>query len=282
MSLDQPPLEALVERAKEGDARALEEVVLRIKNDIFNLAVRMLWHPDDAEDATQEILLKIVTKLSSFRGESAFRTWTFRVATNHLLTTRRSRAERAEMTFSEFAEDLAEGFADTPASAEDDPEQRLLVEEVKIGCTQGMLLCLTREERVAYVRGEIFELEGEEAAQILDVTPSAFRKRLSRSRDRLRTFMRSHCGLVNSKAACSCARRVAPAIAKGRVTSGHLLFAGRGQPAHIADAEAGTAEIEELHRVAGVFRSHPSYAAPHGVMEAVRRIVTSGKYRVLD
>jgi DNA-directed RNA polymerase specialized sigma24 family protein len=59
----------------------------------------MLWHPDDAEDATREILSRIITKLATFRGDSAFRTWSFRVATNHLRNVRRSRAEREALTF---------------------------------------------------------------------------------------------------------------------------------------------------------------------------------------
>src|SRR5688500_17752283 len=92
-------LEKFVERAREGDGRALEQVILAIKDGVFGLAVRMLWHPDDAEDATQEILMKVVTHLGTFRNESAFRTWVYRIATNHLLNVRQSRVEREGITF---------------------------------------------------------------------------------------------------------------------------------------------------------------------------------------
>ncbi len=94
---------------------------------MYNLAVRMLWHPAEAEDATQEILQRIVTKLVTFRGDSAFRTWSFRVATNHLLNVRRSRAEQEALTFERFAKDLAIGLSDPPAAPADDPQQALLV-----------------------------------------------------------------------------------------------------------------------------------------------------------
>lgn len=271
-------LEPLAARAKDGDRDALEALIAAIRHDVYNLAVRMLWHPADAEDATQEILLRIVTKLGTFRGRSAFRTWMFRVATNHLLNVRHSRAEREGVTFARFAEDLATGLSDPPAAAADDPQQALLVEEVKLGCTTAMLLCLSREERLAYIIGDIFALEGDDAARALGVRPPAYRKRLSRARERLRAFMRVHCGLVNPAAACACRRRVAAAVARGRVDPMHPLFAGVPRD----EAIAGTREVEALHNIAGVFRRQPRYAAPDRLIDGVRRLLDSGRFRVLS
>src|SRR5229473_3311665 len=65
----------LVMRARAGDRTALEELIQRHQGWIYNIAVRMLYHPQDAEDATQEILVKVLTRLSSFEGRSSFRTW---------------------------------------------------------------------------------------------------------------------------------------------------------------------------------------------------------------
>ena len=104
-------MDDLIARAREGDRAALEGVLDGVRDRIYNLALRMLWHPADAEDATQEILIRIVTHLGSFRGESAFSTWSYRVAANYLLTTRKRRAEREELTFERFAEQLDEGLA---------------------------------------------------------------------------------------------------------------------------------------------------------------------------
>ena len=72
-------LEQLVAKAADGDKVALEEVVRQIQDKVYGLALRMLWHPADAEDAAQEILIKIITHLGSFRGDSAFMTWVYRV-----------------------------------------------------------------------------------------------------------------------------------------------------------------------------------------------------------
>jgi RNA polymerase sigma factor (sigma-70 family) len=268
----------LVHRAKDGDREALEALVASIRHDVYNLAVRMLWRPADAEDATQEILLRLVTKLATFRGGSAFRTWMFRVATNHLLNVRRSRAEQEALTFERFGQDLGTGLSDPPAGAADDPQQALLVEEVKLGCTTGMLLCLSREERLAYILGDIFELQSAEAAQSLGIQPAAYRKRLSRARERLRAFMRAHCGLIAPSAACSCTRRVASAVASGRVDPDRLLFAGVCRE----DAVATTREMETLHDIADLFRRHPRYSAPDRLVDGVRRVLDSGRLRVLN
>ena len=83
-----PTLDAEVARARAGDRAALESVVRAIQKDVQGLALRFLWHPQDAEDAAQEILVRVVTGLGGFRGESGFRTWVYRVACNTLLSLR--------------------------------------------------------------------------------------------------------------------------------------------------------------------------------------------------
>jgi RNA polymerase sigma factor (sigma-70 family) len=184
-------LEQLVEQAKAGNRAAVEELMCRIQHRIYGLALRMLWHPADAEDASQEILIRILTNLSSFRGESSFSTWMYRVAGNYLLTTRKRRMEHDQLTFQAFGEDLERGLgkvAEIPASS----EEALLIQEVKIGCTHGMLLCLDREHRLAFILGEVFELSDRQAAEVLEISAAAFRKRLSRARKRLYSFMAQH------------------------------------------------------------------------------------------
>ena len=70
--------QSLVQCARAGDRDALEALIKRHQCWIYNI-VRMLFHPQDAEDATQEILIKILTRLSSFEGRSTFRTWLYRI-----------------------------------------------------------------------------------------------------------------------------------------------------------------------------------------------------------
>ena len=92
----------LVERAQSGDRTALEELVLRHQAWIYNIAVRMVFHPHDAEEVTQEVLVKIITKLSTFHGKSKFRTWLYRIAANHVLNMKRRGAETQSLTFADY------------------------------------------------------------------------------------------------------------------------------------------------------------------------------------
>jgi RNA polymerase sigma factor (sigma-70 family) len=248
--------EALVRRAQHGDRAALEEVVKAVLPQIHGLAMRFLWHPQDAEDATQEILARIVTKLGSFRGESAFRTWAFRLACNVLSTLRRARMEERSLTFEGFRADLAQGLSDDAPSLDPPVEQALLWEEVRIGCTMAMLLCLDRDHRLAYILGEILELDHGTAAEVLEIRPATFRQRLARARADVVGLMQARCGLAHPGNPCRCRRRVATAIARRHVDPRNLLFArcteqARRFPAVLAEIR----RLDEMQRAAALQRA---------------------------
>src|SRR6516162_5410418 len=146
----------LVEQAKNGDRSALENLVLRHQAWIYNIAVRMVFRPQDAEEVTQEVLVKAITRLSTFKGESTFRTWLYRIAANHVLNMKRRWAETRATTFADYGAAI-EG---TPDLDLPDPkslpvEVPLLVEEAKHSCTMGMLLCLDRKQRLVFTLGAI-------------------------------------------------------------------------------------------------------------------------------
>lgn len=267
-------LESEVARAGAGDRVALESVVRAIQPDIYRLAIRFLWHPQDAEDATQEILIRVITGLGSFRGESGFRTWVYRVASNALLTLSKQRMEQRSLSFEQFDEDLAQGMSDSHWASEDDLSQALLLEEVKIGCTLGMLQCLDRDHRLAYILGEIMELDHMEAAATLDITPVAFRKRLSRARASVFSFTQSHCGLVNPSNVCRCSRRVGTAIALGCVDPSHLLFASSQQQANrFPLVLAEIRKLEESRRAATLYQSHPEVRASGSFIAWLKHVI---------
>ncbi len=181
---------ALVARARSGSREALEALVRRHRGWIYNLAVRMLYHPHDAEDATQEILIKAVTRLSSFEGRSSFRTWLYRLVINHVLNMKRGRIEHEILGFPVYGEALDA----TPDFELPDPnsvpaEVQLLVTEVMISCVSGMLLCLDREQRLTYVLGAIFGVTDTVGAELLEISCENFRQRLTRARRDLHNFM---------------------------------------------------------------------------------------------
>src|ERR1051325_8710162 len=97
----------LVRRAQAGNREALEQLISQHQAWIYNIVLRMVYLPQDAEDATQEILVKLITKLSTFAARSSFRTWLYRIVVNHVLNMQRCRADMAGSTFTRYGEGLA-------------------------------------------------------------------------------------------------------------------------------------------------------------------------------
>ena len=210
--------------ALDGDRDALDRLVRMLQDDVYGLSLRMLWNREDAEDATQEILVRIVTRLSQFDFRSRLKTWVYRVAVNYILDVKKSPVERMRLTFERFAEDLGDGLSsEGPAAA----ERSLLTEEVKVGCTLAMLQCLDRSHRLAYLLGETFDMPGPEAADVLAISPELFRKRLQHARAAIESFTRAYCGLASETAACACYRRVPAAVRAGRLRAEALDVAAK-------------------------------------------------------
>lgn len=206
----------LIRRAKDGDAAALTGLMRSVQDQVYRLSVRMLADPDAAQDAAQEILIRIVTKLSTFNGDSRFETWVYRVAVNYLLTARKVIARDPGLSFEVFGKDLIDGLVDDEAAS---PEDHAMLNDLRLRCTMAMLLCLDRKHRAAYILGEVLEMEHAEAAEILGIEAATFRKQLSRSRASVQAFAAAHCGLVAASAACSCPRRLPAALHCGRLGS---------------------------------------------------------------
>jgi RNA polymerase sigma factor (sigma-70 family) len=255
--------EELVSKAQAGDKDALEKLVRRHQPWVFNIAIRMIWRRDLAEDATQEILIKAVTKLSTFRGLSRFRTWLYRIAVNHLLGMRKSQMEE-NMTFTGLGHLLDElPNLDLPDPNSIPVELPLLVEEAGIGCMTGMLMCLDRRQRLAFILGEIFGVASEVGGEVMEVSPENFRQLLSRARRDLYQFMHDKCGLVNKANPCRCAKKTRSFMQAGYVDPDRLQFAKDRLSSVSQIAPDRLNELQALDRQhAELFRGHGFLAAP--------------------
>jgi len=247
--------------AREGNRAALDAVVRAAERPIFNLAVRMLANRTDAEDATQEILVKVITNLGSIRDVEAAGAWALRVACRHLLHERKRGAiEAMRLTFQGFAADLETGLSPLAEHGLNEAEAKLATDEVRIGCTLAMLTCLSREFRIAYILGDIFEVTDTEAAEVLDIEPAAYRQRLRRARGMVTAFVQSHCGLVSEQAKCRCERRVGQALTIGRIRRGLPdLSTGSDDVPSVTEIRSRIAVIERERASAALMRSNPQF-----------------------
>jgi RNA polymerase sigma factor (sigma-70 family) len=271
----------LVEQAKTGSRDALEKLVLRHQAWIYNIAVRMVYQPHDAEEVTQEVLVKVLTRLSTFKGECKFRTWLYRITANHILNMRRRPAEASVSTFAAYGAAINR----TPDLDLPDPksvpvELPVLVEEAKNGCTMGMLLCLDRKQRLIFTLGAIFGASDTVGSEVLEMTPDNFRQCLSRARRDLHRFMNDQCGLVNTNNPCGCPNKTRGFIAAGHVDPDNLLFV----PEHLKRVRdvAGEAvrELEDAveRQHVALFRDHP-ILEPSDQIAWLRRILETREIR---
>lgn len=271
----------LIEQSKNGSQAALEKLILRHQAWIYNIAIRMVFHPQDAEEVTQEVLIKAITQLSTFSGKSKFRTWLYRIVANHILNLKRRMAETQSQSFSAYA-DAING---TPDLDLPDPktvpvEVPLLVEEAKISCTTGMLLCLDRKQRLVFVLAEILGASDTTGGEILEISPDNFRQSLSRARRDLFQFMNQQCGLINTNNPCRCHKKTKGFIQAGHVDPEKLAFSSQ-RVRKIREVAAETysqVENEVNEQYASLFRDHP-FLEPKDQVLWLRRMLEQSTIR---
>jgi RNA polymerase sigma factor (sigma-70 family) len=268
----------LARAASGGDKTAAGALLDAVADDVYELALRMLGHPADAEDAAQEILVVVLTHLGSFRGESAFTTWVWRVAANHLARVRRGRRET--ITFETLDHRLRTGLREPP-SERPDPEAAAWTAELRYRCTEAMLLSLDRELRIAHVLGDIFGLPGETCAEILEVEPAAFRKRLSRARRRLHEFLAGWCGVYDESNRCRCRGQVDAAVERGLLVPEALDFTDARKRPTKATLDRAAEEVGDIIRVAEVIRGPARFAAPEGMIVGLRDLISTQRLELL-
>jgi len=264
----------LLARIRDGSREALEELVRRHQGWIYNIALRMVYLPQDAEDVTQEVLVKVLTKISTFEARSSVRTWLYRITANHVLNMKRRRLEEVGWTFERYAA----GVGGAPELDLPDPgsvpvDVQLLVDEVRIGCSSGMLLCLDREQRLVYILGAIFGVSDAVGAELLEVSRDGFRQKLARARRDLHSFMHQQCGLINTANPCRCAKKTQAFMRAGYIDPDNLVFA-RAHLARVREvAPLVNERLEDLDAAyAAIHRDHPFHRAPDFVA-AVRALV---------
>lgn len=249
----------LAAAAVGGDRGALETLVERHQPWIYNLAFRMVLVPDEASDVTQDVLVKILTKLASYDPEKgAFRTWLYRIVTNHVLNMK-TRGYEAHITGFDSYYDFVDQIPDQDPG--DSPELELMAQDLKIGCVMGTLLCLDRTQRMVFILAVAFGATDAVGSEVLGMSRDAFRKNLSRARGKLRQYMTGKCGVVNPEAPCRCRKKIKTFVDSGAYTLDRLNFLSPDRPTMEAMMEEVGERFsdEVLSEYRGLFLAHPFY-----------------------
>ncbi len=267
--------------ARAGSYSALETVIKLYRDYIYNIVLKFRGKSFDVEDAVQEVFIKLITNLSSFRGESLFRTWVYRITVNHMLNMKRSKHEEMFASFDdhrEFIENLPDNSSPAGLSVYSEEKQSLLEEETKVQCQTGMLLCLERDNRIAFILGGIMGIDSATGAEVLGISAATFRKRLSRSRKNLLNYMNNNCSLINPEGACTCRKKTEDLVRQGYVNPENRRFYKEHLDkvkAHVRNYSEHADRILE-RRVDNSFREHPWLKAPDSVLP-LKELVESMK-----
>ncbi len=280
---EEPTTEHLVTEAVQGSREGLEEILRRIQNPVYAISLRMLFHPADAEDATQEILIKVITNLKGFRFEGPFMAWVMRIAANHLKTTRKSWAEKKELNMEKahtvIDRAAARGWFSKPLEA---PEPLMEI-EMRSACTQALLLALDRAHRMVFVLGVVMDVSGPEGAYILNISPDAFRKRFSRARTRVKDFLSSNCGLFEESNRCRCAGVLGGHMAWGWIDPQMPIFVSSSdEPEDPGTLRQYLKELDDLGRISALFKSFPRNESSKDYASLVKKMVENKSFRILS
>lgn len=267
----------LIQKAIKGDKKALEAVLLSVQDFVFNLSLRMLGTFPDAEDATQEILLKIMTHLSSFQGSSAFSTWVFRVASNYLKDYKKHMFAKAPLNFTFYGEDIKHGAIGDVPDLTQNVERAILAEELKLSCTNVMLQCLDAESRCIFILGTMFKLDSRIAGEILEITPEAYRQRLSRIRRKVADFLKEYCGEYGN-GSCHCANRISYAIQNRRLNPAQLDYT-TAVPMQMQQVKETMEQIDDLSQV---FSFCKSYESPQGIKNFIEEFLNGPLFSTVE
>jgi RNA polymerase sigma factor (sigma-70 family) len=271
---DLDELTGLALAARDGDRAALESLCRHVQQPMYRLALRFCGDPHDAQDATQEVLIRLVTHLGSFEGRSKFTTWAYTVAVRQLMRTSRRAAEASvagPIDLTAFLDAHAADPAFDPAARAEYDE---LCADVRLSCTYGMLLCLSREQRIAYLVGDLLRFTDADGARICDISPAAFRQRLARARAVMRQLMGQRCGLVRASNPCRCDKLVRASVDAGILDPADPRWARHGGvslPIETTTLDTAARELDLAVAVAEVYRSGPPFAAPEEVWSRLAR-----------
>ncbi len=265
----------LAAEALRGDIDSLEKLIVRHQSWIYNIAIRMVIDPDDAQDITQEILIKILTKLSTYNSNKAsFRTWLYHIVANHVLDMKKKKYEGLVPSFKDYYNHTQ--FPDE--SPESYPGYKMLIEESRIGCYLGSLLCFDRRQRLVFILGAIFNIEDSIGSEIVGISKSNFRKILSRSRNKLYNFVNQTCGLLDDKNPCHCSTKLLGHIKGGWLNPDKILFC-RGETQKIYDLiSVDDFKKSDYSKYIQIFRDHPFYRDKDFV-GWVRKIIENEEFK---
>jgi len=273
---------ALIQSCLNGSKQALNTLVENHQGYIFNVALKYFNHIADAEDATQEVLIKVIANLGNYDASKAqFRTWLYRITFHHFLNAKKVPIElRYEAGFENFFTTI-EGSKIEELTLEEENKMKWEFEEAKVACMAGMIMCLDRAQRLTYIIGDVFDIDHHLGAEIFEISTDNFRQRLTRARKDLYEWMHNRCGLVNRDNPCRCPKKTKGFIEKGYVNPENLKWHSDFST-RIYELSENTVDnlLNERDKIyANLFKQHPFKNNNITTEKILDEILSNDKFR---
>ncbi|MFV0393607.1 MAG: hypothetical protein ACK5LC_04310 [Coprobacillaceae bacterium] len=184
------------------------------------------------------------------------------------------------LDFDFYANDIKNGYVDNTEELLLGKSESELSEELKMSCTNVMLQCLTPQERCIFIFGTMFKIKSKLAGEILEITPENYRKKLSRARKKMATFLSCNCGLTNT-GYCHCEKRVGYAIQNKRLDPNHLEY----NKLNTLDSDLILEYVENMDvfdEQMDVFEKLPKYQSPVIMKEYICSILKSEQMKKIQ
>lgn len=247
--------------------------ILNLQNRIFNISLRYICDFAVAEDAVQDIMLKIMKNFNTLREKEKFIPWALTITANHLKNLKKELNKFHFMNFDIMEKDCSINMPDNTPSEFEEFEKEQLLAELKISCSQAMLMCLSDQERLIYILSSMFGFNSKTGGEILEISSDNFRQKLSRIKRKMKSFLEKNCGLVNSSSVCKCNKRISYAVESKRIFRNSFQFTSSKYLPPEFEIKQFVKQMDEIEDFMDVFNHNPEYYLPSEVQDKIKNIL---------
>lgn len=274
-----------IKKIQNGCQESFAHLIRKYQKYIFNIIVRISPNVSfhEAEDISQEVLIKVYNNIPDFRFECTFKVWLYKIVINSAIDFIRKNKKAKQnkwvnlrVSDNEYLEKYHPDLLNNPVEA------RMLIKEMQIKCLIGFFVCLNQRERAVYIFGTILKLPGKMGAQILEMTYANYRKMHSRSKQKIENIMQNSCSLINKKAKCQCKKALSQCLQNNYIKKGKYEYSSDDVKLFRKSLLSANSVFRKFlnKKCHKILRSLPQYESRHTI-DSIKKIVTSQDFKAV-
>jgi RNA polymerase sigma factor (sigma-70 family) len=245
------------------------DIYLKYSNKIYNLAYRMTYNEEAAEDITQETFIKVLDNYDKFRGDSNIFTWIYTIAKNSCLQYLKKNKKGEFQSIEGLIHKVS-----VPVDKDqyNDLEKQSYINQVKNGCLLGLLRCLPFYQRIAFILNVLNEIAVKDISLIINKSENSTRILISRARKSLKIFLCSNCSLYQEDNKCKCENLISFSLKQGWIKTHN--------PAIVP--EIIESELKAFKSVILLFKTIPDYHENDNIKNIISNIIKKNTFNIFS